>query len=76
MEVLSCPDFRSGMCLTNAPGQLAVLIRKYLQSHARMLYSTAVYTAWGSVRAECRRPGCATVTLGGRPLLSPIQIRW
>ena len=37
---------------TNALGSLAVLIRKGLQSHVCMLYSTAVYIAWGRACIE------------------------
>src|SRR6266700_1723651 len=84
-------DFPSSTCLgsmavgqhsvkhsgpTKALGNPPALIRKCLQSHVCMVYSTAVYTAWSRVCAGCSRPGCSTVTLGGRPLLSPIQTRW
>ena len=47
-------------------GESGVLIRKCLQSHACLLYSTAIYIAWGKVCAECGCSGCYTVTLGGR----------
>jgi hypothetical protein len=56
-----------------ALSRTTVLIRKCLQSHACMVYSTAVYTAWERMCAEHDRSGCSTVTLGGRPLPSPIQ---
>ena len=37
---------------TNALGSPPVLIRKGLQSHVCMLYSTAVYIAWGRACLE------------------------